>query len=62
MPVLGLFVWLGAQYNNLAVLQIAQVEQIRTAVEEYADLNVFTLDYPREGEPTVHIGADDLTR
>ena len=38
----------------------AQAEQIRAAVEEYAEYNVFQLDYPREGEPTVHIGADDL--
>ena len=34
---------------------VLQNEAIRTAVEEYGDYNVFTLDYPRPNEPTVHI-------
>ncbi len=37
-----------------------QNDQIREAVKEYAEYNVFTLEYPRENEPTVHLGADDL--
>ena len=37
-----------------------QADQIRAAVTEYADYNVFTLDYPRPDEPTVHIGAYEL--
>ena len=36
-----------------------QDEQVRAAVEEYASYAVFELDYPREGEPTVHIGRDE---
>ncbi|CAK0784982.1 hypothetical protein CVIRNUC_008187 [Coccomyxa viridis] len=35
-------------------------DQIRAAVTEYAEYNVFTLDYPRPDEPTVHIGAYEL--
>ncbi|BDA48060.1 DNA replication licensing factor MCM7 [Coccomyxa sp. Obi] len=35
-------------------------EQIRSAVEEYAEYNVFTLDHPQPGQPTVHIGGDDI--
>lgn len=38
---------------------LRQDEQVRAAVEEYASYAVFELDYPREGEPTVHIGRDD---
>ena len=39
---------------------ILQADQIRAAVTEYAEYNVFTLDYPRPDEPTVHIGAYEL--
>lgn len=41
-------------------LPCLQADQIRAAVTEYADYNVFTLDYPRPDEPTVHIGAYEL--
>ena len=39
---------------------LLQAEQIRAAVEEYAEYNVFTLDHPQPGQPTVHIGGDDI--
>lgn len=43
--------WKTFRHHFLSV----QNDQIRTAVEEYGDYNVFTLDYPRPNEPTVHI-------
>ena len=44
-----------ASPGYLKQVSALQNDQIRTAVEEYGDYNVFTLDYPRPNEPTVHI-------
>lgn len=38
----------------------SQNDQIREAVKEYAEYNVFTLEYPRENEPCIHLGQHDL--
>lgn len=48
------------QYSVLSVSLLLQDQQIRAAVDEYADYHVFELDNPGSDEPTVHVLMSDV--